>query len=120
VIQTCDQGNILIFEFQKCKIIKLDSRKLVVVSPRTPSNVYILNIEEEEKCFMGQIDESWLWKKIMGHIIFDNLIKVSKKEVVKDMSKIIKSSNSVCRHYQHGKKTRVRLKTKEYSTSKPL
>jgi transposase InsO family protein len=120
VSQTCDQGHILIFDSQKCEIRKEGSGKLVVVAPRTPSDVYILNIEEEEKCCMSQIDESWLWHKRMGHIGFDNLIKVSKKEVVRDMPKIIKPSNSVCRHCQHGKKTRVRFKTKEYSTSKPL
>jgi hypothetical protein len=75
----------------------------VIVAPRTPSNVYILNIEEEEKCCMSQIDESWLWHKRMGHIGFDNLIKVNKKEVVRDMPRIIKASNFVCRHCQHGK-----------------
>ena len=39
---------------------------------------------------------------------------------MKDMTKIIKPSNYICRHFQHGKQTRVRFKTKEYSTSKPL
>jgi hypothetical protein len=34
----------------------------------------------------------------MGPIIFDNLIKVSRKEVVKDMPNIIKPSNLVCKH----------------------
>jgi transposase InsO family protein len=55
-----------------------------------------------------------------GHIGFDNLIKFSKKEVVRNMLNIIKPSNYVCRHCQHGKKIGVRFKTKEYSTSKPL
>ena len=39
---------------------------------------------------------------------------------MKDIPKIIKPSNSVCKHSQHGKQTKVRFKTKEYSTSKPL
>ena len=69
---------------------------------------------------MRQIDESWLWNKRTGHIGFDNLIKDSKKEVVRDMPKIIKSSNYVCRHYQHGNPTKLRFKTKEYSISKLL
>jgi hypothetical protein len=69
---------------------------------------------------MSQIYESWIWNKRLGHIGFDNFIRVSKKEVVRDMPKIIKPSNFVCRHHQHGKKTRVRFNTKEYSTSKPL
>jgi hypothetical protein len=48
------------------------------------------------------------------------LLKVNKKEVVRDMPKIIKTSYYVCRHWQHGKNTMVRFKKKEYSTSKPL
>jgi hypothetical protein len=56
----------------------------------------------------------------MGHTGFENLIKINKKEVVRNMSKIIKPSNPICRHFQHGKKTRIKFKTKEYSTSKPL
>jgi hypothetical protein len=61
---------------------------------------------------MSLVDESWLWNRRMGHIGFENLIKVNKKEVVRDMPNIIKPSNFVCRHCQHGKKTRVRFKTK--------
>jgi hypothetical protein len=68
VSQTSDEAHILIFDSKKCEIRKEDSRKLMVVAPRTPSNVYILNIEYEEKCCMIQIDESWLWHRRMGHI----------------------------------------------------
>jgi hypothetical protein len=81
VIQTFDQGHILIFDSQKCEIRKEGSGKLVAIAPRTPSDVYILNIEEEEKCCMGQVDESCVWDKRMGHIEFYNLIKVSKMKL---------------------------------------
>jgi transposase InsO family protein len=120
VSQTCDQGHILIFYSQKCEIRKEGSRKLVAIAPRTSSNVYILDIKEEEECYMSQVDESWLWHKRMGHLSFDNLIKASRKEAVKDMPKIIKPSDPVCKHCQLGKQTKVRFKTKEYSTSRPL
>ena len=33
-----------------------------------------------EKCCLGKEDESWLWNKIMGHMHFDNLVKVSKEK----------------------------------------
>jgi hypothetical protein len=111
--QTCDQGHILMSDSKKCDIRKEDSRKLVVVAQRTPSNVYILNIEDEEKYCMSQIDENLLWHRRMGHIGFENLIKVNKKEVVKNIPKIIKPSNPICRHCQHGKQTRIRFKTKK-------
>jgi hypothetical protein len=61
---------------------------------------------------MSQIDESWLCHRRLGHIGFENLIKINKKEVVRNMPKIIKPSNYVCRNFQHGKKTRVRFKIK--------
>jgi hypothetical protein len=62
--------------------------------------VYILDIKEEEECHMSQADESWLWHKRMGHLSFDNLIKDSKKGVVKDMPKVMKPSDPVCKHCQ--------------------
>ena len=61
VIQTCDQGHILIFDSQKHEIRKRDSGKLVVVAPRTSCNVYVLNTNDEEKCCMSQVYDSWLW-----------------------------------------------------------
>jgi hypothetical protein len=69
---------------------------------------------------MGQIDESCLWHKIMGHIRFNHLIKFSRNEAMKDMPKIIKLSNYVYRNCQHGKQTKSIFKTKQFSTSKPL
>ena len=66
------------------------------------------------------VDESWLWHGRMGHSKFDNIIKVSKKEVVRDFPKIVKPRNSVCRHRQHGKQTKSNFKTKEHMTSHPL
>jgi hypothetical protein len=120
VSQTCDQGHILTFDSQKCEIRKKDTGKLVAVAPRTSSNVYILNIDEGEKCCLSQEDESWLWHRRLGHLIFDNLIKANKKEAVRDLPKVIKPSDSICKHCQIGKQTRVRFKTKEHSTTKPL
>jgi hypothetical protein len=49
VSQTCDEGQILIFYSKNCEIRKEDSGKLVATAIRTPSDVYILNIEKEEK-----------------------------------------------------------------------
>ena len=85
---------------------------------RTLSNVYIL--ENHEQCYMNQIDETLIWNIRMGHLILDNIIKVSKKGVVRNLSKIIKPPNHVCRHCLHGKQTRSRFKVKEHTTSHPL
>ena len=57
------------------------------IATRTPNNVCSINETKEEKCCMGKIDENWLWYRRMGHMRFDNLVKVRKKQVVRDMPK---------------------------------
>jgi hypothetical protein len=61
-----------------------------------------------------------LWHKRLGHINFENLIQLNKKEAIRDLPVIKDLSSSVCKQCQHGKQTRVKFKTKEHSTIKPL
>ena len=89
---------------------------MVGIASSTPKNVYILNTRQSEKCHMNLVDESWLWNRRLGNIKFDNLVKVSNLEAVRNLPKITKPSNSMCRDCQLGKQTRIRFKTKEYST----
>jgi hypothetical protein len=56
----------------------------------------------------------------MGHIKFDNLVKLSTTQAVRDMPRISKPMDTICNPCQHRKKMRVSFKTKEYSTSNPL
>lgn len=118
--QTRDQGNICIFDFDKCEIQKKDTRKLVGTAARISNNVYTLDTLKKERCCLSQINESWLWYIRMGLINFDNFIKVSNMGAIRNLPKIIKPPNSVCRHCQHGKQTKARFKIKEHTTSKPL
>ena len=97
VSQMCDQGHILIFSSIDCEIRKEGTNILVPMVVRTPDNIYILNDIGKESCCLGKEDESWLWHKIMGHINFDNLVKISKKEAVRDMPEITKPTNAVCK-----------------------
>lgn len=69
---------------------------------------------------MGQVDDSWLWHRRLGHINFDNLVKMSSKEDVRHIPKITKPANTISEQCQKGKQTRVSFKTKEYSTTRPL
>jgi len=87
---------------------------------RTSDNVYILNKIQEDKCYLSQPDESWLWHKRLGHTSFDNLINISKINAVQDIPKLFKPNQVVYGPCQHGKQTRISHKTKEFSTSKPL
>ena len=88
---------------------------MIATATRTSSNIYVLSEIGNEKCCLGNEDESWLWHRIMGHMHFDNLVKVNKREAVKEMSQITKPTNTLCKHCQQGKKTKTRFKSKEYS-----
>jgi hypothetical protein len=120
VSQMCDQGLEVTFDSQKCEIRKEVSGKLVATAGRTSSNIYVLSEIGNEKCCIGKEDESWLWKKRMGHMHFDNLVKVNKRETVGEIPRITKPTNTLCKHCQQGKQTKTRFKSKEYLTTKPL
>jgi hypothetical protein len=81
---------------------------------------YVLSEIGNEKFFLGKEDESWLWHRRMGHIHLDNLIKISKREAVREMPQIKKPTNTLCKHCQQGKKTKTMFKSKEYSMTRPL
>jgi hypothetical protein len=78
-----DQGHKLTFDSQKCKIRKEGSEKLIATSARTSSNIYVLSEIRNKKCCLGKEDEVWLWHRLMGHINFDNHVKVNKKEAIR-------------------------------------
>jgi transposase InsO family protein len=120
VSQMCDQGHKVTLDSQKCEIRKEGSGKLVATAARTSSNIYVLSEIGNEKCCLGKEYESWLWHRRMGHMHFDNLVKVSKREAVREMPQIMKPTNTLCKHCQQGKQTKTRFKSKEYSTTKPL
>ena len=103
VSQICDQGHICIFHSNNCEIIRKYLGKHVGTVVRTPRNVYIL--ENEEQCYMSQIDEIFLWHRRMGHLNFENIVKNSQKGVVINLPNIIKPPNHVYRHCLHGKQT---------------
>jgi hypothetical protein len=69
---------------------------------------------------MVQVNEICLKHRRMGHINFDNLVKLSKTQVVRYIPRISKPTNIICKPCQHRKQTRVSFKNKEYSTSNPL
>lgn len=50
---------------------------------------------------------------------FDNMVKISSTHVVRDLPKIIKPTNTVCKECNMGNQTRKRFKN-EYSTTRPL
>jgi hypothetical protein len=93
---------------------------LISTAARTSSNIYLLSEIGNEKCFLGKENESWLWHRRMGHIHFDNLVKVSKREEVREIPWITKPTNTLCKHCQQGKQTNTMFISKESSMTRPL
>jgi len=116
----CDKGTTLTFDSEECEIRKNKSRKLLATTTRIINNIYILDDIEKESSCLGKEEESWLWNRRMGHLKFDNFVKISKKHAVREMLEITKRKNILCKHCQHGKQTKVEFKSKEYLTIKPL
>ena len=90
-----DQGDILILNSTDCEIRKEGTNRLVATTTRTPNNTSILNYINKDSYCLAKEYESWLWHKRMGHINFDNLVKVNKKQVVRKIPKIIKPANVI-------------------------
>jgi hypothetical protein len=88
------------FNSYKCEIRKEGSGKLIEIATRNSSNIYVLSEIGNEKCCLGKEDEVWLWNRRMGHINFDNLIKVNKEEEVREMPQILNPTNTLCKYYQ--------------------
>jgi hypothetical protein len=120
VIQFCDRGCEVIFTSKDCRIKCVNSGQLVAKGIRTENNVYVLK-EEKEECHLSKYDEICLWHRRLGNLNFDHIIKLRNNGAVKDLSKISKSYNSICKPCQIGKLTRTQFKSKKFpSTEKPL
>jgi hypothetical protein len=105
-----DQDYNLTFHSKVCEIRKACSGRLVANANRTSNNVYILDEVKGEKSCMGQVNEIWLWHRRMGHINFDNLVKLGKTQAVRDMPRIEKPIDVICKSCQHEKQIRVSFK----------
>jgi hypothetical protein len=114
VSQICDHFHKLTFDSEKCEIRKEGLGKLVGTTARTSNNIYVLSEIGNAKCCLGKEDEIWIWHRRMGHMHFDNLVKVNKREAFIEMPQITKPTNTLCKHCQQGKKTKTRFKSKEY------
>jgi hypothetical protein len=120
VSQMCDKGCEVLFTSKDCKIKSVNSGQVVAKGIRIENNVYVLK-ENREECHLRKHDESWLWHRRLGHLNFDHLIKLKNLEAVKDLPKISKPQDSVCKPCQVGKQNRTQFKSKSFtSTEKPL
>jgi hypothetical protein len=115
VSQMCDRGCEVMFTSKDYKIKSVNSGQVVAKGIRIENNVYVLK-EDREECHLRKHDEIWLWHRRLGHLKFDHLIKLKNLEAVRDLPRISKPQDSMCKPCQVGKLNRTQFKSKS-STS---
>jgi hypothetical protein len=120
VSKICDRGREVTFTAKNYKIKIVNTGEILAKGVRTKNNVYILK-EDKEKCCLRKIEESWLWHRRLGHLNFDDIVKLKNEGVVKDLPKLSKPNKSLCASCQMGNLTHAQFKSKSFTSSeKPL
>ena len=89
-----EKGYLLEFT-EKTYTIKDRDSKMIWTGTRSRGNVFQLN-PTKMTCLVAKVDNSWLWHR-RYHINFDNIVKVSSTFVVRDLLKITKPTNVMCK-----------------------
>ena len=71
-------------------------------------------------CLVAKVDDSWLWQKRFCHIKVDNIMKTSSMFVVRDLPKIVKPTNTICKDCVLKKHTRTSFSSKKFTTIEKL
>lgn len=107
--QLVEKGFQLQFKNGKCKIMNRTSLE-IATGNQTRGNIFHLN-NSKKTCLIAHIDESWLWHKRLCHVNFDCMVKISTTKAVRDLPKIVKPQNTVCKECQFGKQVRTSFKS---------
>ena len=69
---------------------------------QTKHNLFYVDLSQSS-CLIAQVEENWLWHKRLCHVNFDNLIKISKKKIVRFIPTLRKPDMGLCKNCQIGK-----------------
>lgn len=78
-------------------------------------------IDQKVLCLLSVSDEKWLWHKMLGHVSWRLIYKLSKLKLVRGLPKLIYHSDSLFGACHTGKINKTSFKTKNIiSTSIPV
>ena len=100
-------------------IIKDKEGKFLGTDTRTRGNVFHWNIIEIT-CLVAKVYNSWLWHIRFCHINFDNIVKVSNTLATRDLPKITKPFDIVCKECILAKQKKVSFPSKKFETTEKL
>ena len=101
-------------EFMDGKARLLDRKgKLIGSGKQTKGNLFYLELGDCS-CFIAQVEESWLWHKILCHVNFDNMVMIRKFKKVRGIPNLKKPDIGLCKNCQIGKMGKTSFKSKNY------
>jgi hypothetical protein len=109
ISQICDNDHLVQVSKKERNIFDCNG-KWLMGGERTAYNYYglsSLTSEPQIKCNKVIVVNCELWHQRLGHLNYNDLIKIANKEVIKDLPKITKIEKRVCGPCQLGKQTRV-------------
>ena len=118
--QLCKIGYRIIFYNNEVNIFKDD---LMLFKGISLNNIYTINLDisSDLKCLVVSQETCWLWHRRLGHIHFDLISKLNRKQLVRGLPLIKCEKGKICDACQHGKQSKCSFPLiKEVSTSRPL
>ncbi|KAJ0076568.1 hypothetical protein Patl1_35430 [Pistacia atlantica] len=124
ISQLSDKGFKIILQSICCEVVDSCTNTIAFIGYRH-SNVYIIdlcNIASKDLCLMStKDDDSWLWHRRLGHASMDVIAKLSKKNLVYGLPKLVFKRDHIYDACAKGNHKRVCFKSKNIvSTSGPL
>lgn len=115
ISQICDKNYSIQFTNNHC-IITNPKGKCLVRETRSYDNYHYIVVVPSITSNLANNDSASLWHQKMGHINFKNLVNLSKKEIVHDLSTLSKTGQNILWTYQLEKKCSPHKKIKGVNT----
>src|SRR5271156_94489 len=88
---------------------------MIGTGEQTKGNLFYLN-DTNITCLMNRNEDIWLWHKRLCHVNFDNMMKISRKIIVRGLPTMTKPYNIMCKNHQKGKMKKSSFKRKTHTS----
>ena len=116
ISQLCDDNHIVHFSQKDCKVLNPEG-ECILQGDRSVDNCYCITPKSTIVCNSAKLDKTELWHQRLGHMNSIDLSKLAKKDLVRGLPSLRKTSTHVCGTCQKGKQIRSPHKKSQYSAS---
>ena len=99
VSQIFDKGNEVMFTSEKCTVVNLTTKKVILTTHRS-KNMYVANLEtshgDDLTCLSAQNENADMWHRRLGHMSSSLLNKLISKDLVLGLPKLKFCENKIC------------------------